>query len=315
MTTTAGSGRRWDLKVSHGPMRLDSYLAQHLEQLTRSRLHSLINEGHVLLNGGAAKPAQQVRAGDAIAVTMPPPRPIGLSAEPIPVPVVFEDDDVVVVDKPAGLAVHPGPGHPDGTLVNALLALCPGIQGVGGALRPGIVHRLDKDTSGLMVVAKNDAAHHGLSDSLKTRRVVKGYLGLAAGSLPQPEGVIDLPIARHTRNRKKMAVVEGGKPARTRYRVTEELPGVTLLELDLETGRTHQIRVHLAHLGNPLIGDAVYGRAEASPGRQFLHASRLGFEHPATGAFMEFHSGLPDGLAESLARYRGEQGSPSSRVF
>ena len=315
MTTTAGSGRRWDLKVSHGPMRLDSYLAQHLEQLTRSRLHSLINEGHVLLNGGAAKPAQQVRAGDAIAVTMPPPRPIGLSAEPIPVPVVFEDDDVVVVDKPAGLAVHPGPGHPDGTLVNALLALCPGIQGVGGALRPGIVHRLDKDTSGLMVVAKNDAAHHGLSDSLKTRRVVKGYLGLAAGSLPQPEGVIDLPIARHPRNRKKMAVVEGGKPARTRYRVTEELPGVTLLELDLETGRTHQIRVHLAHLGNPLIGDAVYGRAEASPGRQFLHASRLGFEHPATGAFMEFHSGLPDGLAESLARYRGEQGSPSSRVF
>jgi 23S rRNA pseudouridine1911/1915/1917 synthase len=296
-------------------MRLDSYLAQHLEQLTRSRLHSLINEGHVLLNGGAAKPAQQVRAGDAIAVTMPPPRPIGLSAEPIPVPVVFEDDDVVVVDKPAGLAVHPGPGHPDGTLVNALLALCPGIQGVGGALRPGIVHRLDKDTSGLMVVAKNDAAHHGLSDSLKTRRVVKGYLGLAAGSLPQPEGVIDLPIARHPRNRKKMAVVEGGKPARTRYRVTEELPGVTLLELDLETGRTHQIRVHLAHLGNPLIGDAVYGRAEASPGRQFLHASRLGFEHPATGAFMEFHSGLPDGLAESLARYRGEQGSPSSRVF
>ena len=315
MTTTAGSGRRWDLKVSHGPMRLDSYLAQHLEQLTRSRLHSLINEGHVLLNGGAAKPAQQVRAGDAIAVTMPPPRPIGLSAEPIPVPVVFEDDDVVVVDKPAGLAVHPGPGHPDGTLVNALLALCPGIQGVGGALRPGIVHRLDKDTSGLMVVAKNNAAHHGLSDSLKTRRVVKGYLGLAAGSLPQPEGVIDLPIARHPRNRKKMAVVEGGKPARTRYRVTEELPGVTLLELDLETGRTHQIRVHLAHLGNPLIGDAVYGRAEASPGRQFLHASRLGFEHPATGAFMEFHSGLPDGLAESLARYRGEQGSPSSRVF
>ena len=315
MTTTAGSGRRWDLKVSHGPMRLDSYLAQHLEQLTRSRLHSLINEGHVLLNGGAAKPAQQVRAGDAIAVTMPPPRPIGLSAEPIPVPVVFEDDDVVVVDKPAGLAVHPGPGHPDGTLVNALLALCPGIQGVGGALRPGIVHRLDKDTSGLMVVAKNDAAHHGLSDSLKTRRVVKGYLGLAAGSLPQPEGVIDLPIARHPRNRKKMAVVEGGKPARTRYRVTEELPGVTLLELDLETGRTHQIRVHLAHLGNPLIGDAVYGRAEASPGRQFLHASRLGFEHPATGAFIEFHSGLPDGLAESLARYRGEQGSPSSRVF
>lgn len=288
-------------------MRLDSYLAQHLEQLTRSRLHSLINEGHVLLNGGAAKPAQQVRAGDAIAVTMPPPRPIGLSAEPIPVPVVFEDDDVVVVDKPAGLAVHPGPGHPDGTLVNALLALCPGIQGVGGALRPGIVHRLDKDTSGLMVVAKNDAAHHGLSDSLKTRRVVKGYLGLAAGSLPQSEGVIDLPIARHPRNRKKMAVVEGGKPARTRYRVTEELPGVTLLELDLETGRTHQIRVHLAHLGNPLIGDAVYGRAEASPGRQFLHASRLGFEHPATGAFMEFHSGLPDGLAESLARYRGEQ--------
>ena len=285
-------------------MRLDSYLAQHLEQLTRSRLHSLINEGHVLLNGGSAKPAQQVRAGDAIAVTMPPPRPIGLAAEPIPVPVVFEDDDVVVVDKPAGLAVHPGPGHPDGTLVNALLALCPGIQGIGGALRPGIVHRLDKDTSGLMVVAKNDAAHHHLSDSLKERRVSKGYLGLAVGSLPQPEGVIDLPIGRHPRNRKKMAVVEGGKPARTRYRVTEELPGVTLLDLDLETGRTHQIRVHLAHLGNPLVGDAVYGRAEASPGRQFLHAGRLGFEHPATGAFMEFRSELPEDLAVSLARYR-----------
>ena len=286
-------------------MRLDRYLAQHLGQLTRSRLHSLISEGHVLLNGGVAKPAQQVRAGDAITVTAPPPRAISMAAESIPVPVVFQDSDIVVVDKPAGLAVHPGPGHPGGTLVNAVLALCPGIEGVGGALRPGIVHRLDMDTSGLMVVAKNDAAHHHLSEALKSRRVAKRYLALAEGPVPHREGIIEAPIGRHPRNRKKMAVVEGGRPARTRYRVVEDLPGVALLELDLETGRTHQIRVHLAHLGHPLVGDAVYGRADASLGRQFLHAAYLGFEHPSTGAFVEFRSELPEDLARFLEKCRG----------
>ncbi len=305
MTAAAGKARRWSLDVNQGPMRLDRYLAQHLEQLTRSRLQALIGEGHVLLNGGAAKPSQQVRVGDSITVTEPPPRPLGMAAEPIPVTVVYEDHDIVVVDKPAGLAVHPGPGHPSGTLVNALLSRCPGIQGVGGALRPGIVHRLDKDTSGLMVVAKNDAAHHHLSESLKSRRVVKVYVALAEGLLADRDGVIDLPIGRHPRNRKKMAVVEGGKAARTRYRVIEDLPGRTLLELNLETGRTHQIRVHLAHLGHPLAGDAVYGRGDVSLGRQFLHASRLGFEHPVTGAFTEFQSELPGDLTEALARCRG----------
>jgi len=283
-----------------GNIRLDQYLAQQSVQLTRSRLHALIDEGQVHLNGRVAKPAQKVRLGDLISLVVPPPREWGVTPEAIPITVVYQDQDLVVVDKPAGLSVHPGPGHPTGTLVNALLARCPDIQGVGGVIRPGIVHRLDKDTSGLMVVAKNEAAHQHLSAQIKSRTVAKGYLALVAGELKESSGVIDAPIARSPHNRKKMAVVEGGKPARTRYRVLEKLPSSSLVELYLETGRTHQIRVHLAYLGHPLIGDSVYGRRSSVLDRQFLHAKHLGFAHPSSGQALDFRSDLPADLAGAL---------------
>jgi len=194
--------------------------------------------------------------------------------------------------------VHPGPGHPDHTLVNALLAQCPDIRGVGGVLRPGIVHRLDKDTSGLMVVAKTDGAHRALSAQIKERRIIKGYLGLATGLVKPPSGQIDAPIARDPHHRQRMAVVGGGREARTRYRVLEHLGGCSFLELYLETGRTHQARVHLAYLGHPLLGDAVYRKRpdKSGLGRHFLHAHHLGFQHPTTGQPMDFKSGLPEEL-------------------
>ncbi len=300
--------RSWTLVVTGGTTRLDRYLAGQLHDLTRSRLHGLIGDGFVLVNGEATKPAQQVRAGDVVDVTVPKPREVSMAAEDIPVPLVYQDDDIVVLDKPAGLAVHPGPGHLSGTLVNALLARCPGIEGVGGEIRPGIVHRLDKDTSGLMVVAKNDAAHHHLSELLKERDVRKEYLALAEGALAEEEGVIDRPIGRHPRNRKKMAVVEDGRTARTCYRVLERFERATLVRLSLETGRTHQIRVHLAYLGHPLVGDGVYGRGPGNLGRQFLHACRLGFEHPSSGEFVEFSSKLPEDLRRVLEEMRRESG-------
>ena len=295
---------RKELVANVGNIRLDQYLAQQSLRLTRSRWHTLIDEGMVRLNGRAAKPAQKVRLGDLISLVVPPPREWGVTPEAIPITVVYQDPDLIVVDKPAGLSVHPGPGHPSGTLVNALLARCPDIQGVGGVIRPGIVHRLDKDTSGLMVVAKNEGAHQHLSAQIKSRTVIKGYLALVAGEMKDPEGVIDAPLARSPHNRKKMAVVEGGKPARTHYRVLERFQSSSLVVLYLETGRTHQIRVHLAHLGHPLIGDSVYGRRSPLLDRQFLHAQHLGFAHPSSGQALDFRSDLPADLAVVLDDYR-----------
>ncbi len=285
-------------------IRLDRFLADHENGLTRSRIHSLISEGWVRVNGVDAKPAQRVRAGDRVELVVPPLREPNVEPQDIPVNVVYQDGDLVVVDKQAGLPVHPGPGHPDGTLVNALLARCPDIAGIGGVLRPGIVHRLDKDTSGLMVVAKTESAHHSLTDQIKAREVHKGYLGLARGSLPQDEGVIDAPIGRDPRHRQRMAVVLDGRHSRTAYRVIERLPGHTLLDLVLETGRTHQIRVHLSHLGYPLHGDEVYGSRQPGGARHFLHAAALAFRHPTTGSAMSFESELPGELAQVLEELR-----------
>ena len=295
-----------EYRVDIGQVRLDVYLAQKRSDLTRARLQKLIAEGCVRLNGSPARPSQKVRAGDRVLLTVPPPRPTDLTPQRIPLDLVYQDEEVAVVDKPAGLPVHPGPGHPDGTLVNGLLALCPDIQGIGGDIRPGIVHRLDKDTSGLMAVAKTHAAHQSLSEQLKSRRVTKGYLALATGKVMPAEGLIDVPIARDSRNRKRMSVTAGGRESRTRYRTLENPSGHTLLELDLETGRTHQIRVHLAYLGYPLLGDDTYGRSSPLLARQFLHAHHLGFEHPGSGEWMDFHSGLPDDLAAVL-EYLGAQ--------
>ena len=287
--------------------RLDRFLADRNTGLSRSRLHSLIAEGMVTLNGAAGRPSQRVRAGDRVTLIVPAPRVADVSPQPIPLTVVYQDAELIVVDKPAGLSVHPGPGHPDGTLVNALLALCPDIQGVGGVIRPGIVHRLDKDTSGLIVVAKTEAVHRSLSEQIKARKVDKGYLALAVGVPDPPQGRIDAPISRDPRHRKRMAVVLGGRDSRTAYRVLERIAGYSLLELDLETGRTHQIRVHLAYLGHPLLGDGVYGKRSPLLERHFLHAHRLGFQHPLSGETLELRSELPPDLAQVVEELRREE--------
>ncbi len=284
--------------------RLDQYLAGLDTGMTRSRLSRLIVEGQVLVNGGPAKPSNKVRAGDLVSLSVPPPRPSGVVPQEIPVNVVYQDENVVVIDKPAGLAVHPGPGHPDMTLVNALLAMCPDIQGIGGEIRPGIVHRLDKDTSGLMMVAKTHQAHNDLSAQIKARQVTKGYVALVEGTPKQLQGKVDAPVGRHPRRRTRMAVVVGGKEARTNYKVIQQLPGHSLLELYLETGRTHQIRVHMAHLGHPLVGDTTYGHTSPLVDRHFLHAFHLGFKHPVTGEPLDFKIDLPADLTPAIGALR-----------
>ena len=302
MTASIGTAKdsRREFEVEVGQVRLDQFLALQDTQLTRAQLHRLIVQGQVLLNGRSAKPAQKVRSGDLVSLTIPPPRVTDVVPQWMPLTLVYQDSDIVVIDKPAGLSVHPGPGHPDQTLVNGLLARCPDIQGVGGAIRPGIVHRLDKDTSGLMMVAKNHHAHQELSNQIKDRRVTKGYMALTTGVVSPDAGIIDQPIARDPRHRKRMAVVAGGRESRTRYRVVENPSGYSLLELILETGRTHQIRVHLAHLGHPLLGDGVYGKTSPLLDRHFLHANLLGFQHPRTGEALEFRAELPPDLAGVL---------------
>lgn len=306
-----GAGDRYEFVVGDNPdpARLDAWLAAQPKLsetgLSRSRLRDLAVEGFIAVNGVQARPAQRVRPDDTITVSVPPvAAPADLLPQDIPLSVIHEDSHVVVVDKPVGMPAHPGPGHSDGTLVNALLARCPDIRGIGGELRPGIVHRLDRDTSGLLVVAKTQLAHQRLTGQLKDRTVLKEYVAVAVGLVTPEAGVIDAPIARDPRHRQRMAVDAGGRPARTRYATQEELPGHTLLRLQLETGRTHQIRVHLAYRGYPILGDAVYGKASPLLGRQFLHAARLGFRHPATGEWSEHRAALPDDLARVLVTLR-----------
>ena len=293
-------GNRREFTAGADSPRLDRFLAEEEGELSRSRIHGLIEAGRVSINGQPARPAQRVKAGDRVVLEIPPVGEIDLVPQEIPVDLVYQDSELVVLDKPAGLSVHPGPGHPDGTLVNALLARCPDIQGIGGVNRPGIVHRLDKDTSGLMVAAKTDRAHRELSRQIKDRQVYKGYLALTMGRPTPEEGVIDAPIGRDSRQRKRMAVVLGGRESRTSYRVVERFGDCALVELVLETGRTHQIRVHLAYLGYPLFGDEVYGRRHPALSRHFLHANVLGFRHPVSGEQLTFQSDLPDELKRVL---------------
>ncbi len=297
------------VEKTSGPARLDAWLAGQRRLasagLSRSRLQALAVDGYVAVNGSPARPAQRIRSGDAIKVTVPPAvAPADLKPQDIDVAFVYEDEHLVVVDKPAGLPVHPGPGHPDGTLVNALLARCPDIRGIGGELRPGIVHRLDRDTSGLLVVAKTQTAHQRLADQIRDREALKEYQAVAVGLVTPESGTVDAPIGRDPRHRQRMAVTAGGRIARTHYDTREELPGHTLLDVRLETGRTHQIRVHLAYAGYPVFGDDVYGKGSALLGRQFLHAARLGFRHPATGEWMEHCADLPGDLQAVLTALR-----------
>jgi 23S rRNA pseudouridine1911/1915/1917 synthase len=299
--------------------RLDVFVARRCTGLSRSFVQRLIREGGVTVGGRPGRAGQRLQQGDRVVVRMPPEAPEPLRPEPIPLAIVYEDADLLVVDKPAGLTVHPAAGVRRGTLAAALLAYRPELAGVGGPERPGMVHRLDRDTSGLLVVAKNEAARAALARQWKEQQVEKGYLALVHGRLEPPQGVIDAPIGRDTRHRQRMAVVEGGRAARTAYRVRRYLPvrqaGLpetprgrdvySLVEVTPSTGRTHQIRVHFAALGHPLVGDRVYGRPSAVLRRQFLHAHRLAFRHPVDGRPLEFESPLPDDLRVALERVAG----------
>jgi len=291
--------RRLEFTASSPGERLDKHIAEQC-QISRSYARKLIDEGQVAVNGHAAKASQKLNTGDKIVVSIPPPSPISLTAEDIPLKVVYEDNDLIVVDKPAGLLVHPAAGQRTGTLVNAILARCPDLGEINGSVRPGIVHRLDKDTSGLMMVAKNDAAQKSLSRQIKQRSIKKGYLALVLGHLTPKRGAIDAPIGRHPQDRKRMAVVSGGRESRTDYKVIKYFDDYTLVEAMPETGRTHQIRVHFAAIGHPIFGDHIYGRRSAMLGRQFLHAHRLGFRLPSSGESVEFKSELPPDLKEVL---------------
>ena len=275
-------------------VRLDRYLARALPQFSRSRLQALIRAGDVVLQGKSVRAREMVHAGDIVRLTVPPLCEIDAKAEEIPLEILFEDDDVLVLNKPAGLVVHPGAGNQTHTLVNALLHHCANLSGIGGKQRPGIVHRLDKETSGCLVVAKNDTAHQHLSRQFAEREVKKIYLALVAGTLKRPRGTIDAAIGRHPVQRKKMAVhPTKGRIARTDYRVLQAGGGVSLVECAIHSGRTHQIRVHLHHIGNPVIGDSLYGKKVAAP-RQMLHAWKLGFTHPRTNERLFFEAPVPE---------------------
>lgn len=280
--------------------RLDRFIADRLPDVSRTRVRQLIDADCVTVNGSPAKASYRLESGDSIKIIIPPEAPLDLLAEDIPLSIIYEDADVLVVDKPAGLTVHPAPGHPGHTLVNAVLNHLPNLAEDSDPIRPGIVHRLDKDTSGLIVIAKNRRAHNSLAEQFAARTVVKTYLVLVKGHLSPEQGIIESDIGRDAANRQRMTVVSSGKPARTRYRVKQYLGDYTLAEIKLETGRTHQIRVHLAAIGFPVAGDPTYGVKMPGLTRQFLHAHRLKFSHPSTGKDIEVESPLPPDLQAAL---------------
>lgn len=323
--------REWILDDGATPERLDRVMAQLWSDLSRSRLQALIRDGQVTVDGAPAlDPSRKVAGGVRIALVVPPPAPAEPLGEAMALDIVYEDEDLIVIDKPAGLVVHPAAGHGSGTLVNALIAHCgESLSGIGGVKRPGIVHRLDKDTSGLLVIAKNDRAHQGLAaqfaDHGRNGPLERAYLALVWGVPERPRGTIEAALARSIHNREKIAVVpeERGRYAITHYELIEPLPPAapvaSLVRCELETGRTHQIRVHMAHLGHPLLGDLTYGAgfktkanrlsepqqaALKALGRQALHAAVLGFEHPRTGEFLRFESPLPEDMAALLGALR-----------
>lgn len=291
--------------------RLDLYLVSQVDGLSRTKSQKLIEDGAVLVNGATCLDKScRLLPEDRVTVLIPDPEPYLVKPEPIPLEIIYEDADLLVINKPRGMVVHPAPGHRQGTLVNALLHYCSHLSGLGGVNRPGIVHRLDKDTTGLLIVAKNDFVHQDLAEQLKDRRLRREYLALVRGAVSPRTGSINAPIGRHPVYRKKMAVVPGGREAVTRYRVLGTLGRFSLVQVSLETGRTHQVRVHMAFLGYPVAGDPVYSRAAAPPPLsrgQALHACRIAFTHPRTGNLMEFAAPLPPDFREAL-RYLREQG-------
>jgi len=292
--------KTYSLTADEGDARLDKYVCARHSELSRTQVQKLIAAGNITVNGKPAKPGLRLNVGDKIELNIPPTPPQELKPEAIPLKIIYEDEDLLAVDKPAGLTVHPAPGHPAHTLINAILAHFPHLADIGDSLRPGVVHRLDKDTSGVMLVAKNSIAQTDLAKQFKSHSVTKAYLALVKGKLEPENGIIEADIGRDPRNRKKMAVVAEGREARTEYRVVKYIGGYTLLEVMPETGRTHQIRVHLAAIGFPVVGDKIYGVKAPFLTRQFLHACRLGFKLPSTGQYIEFESELPEDLEKAL---------------
>ncbi len=294
--------------TEHAGVRLDAFLSAD-GALTRSQAARLIAEGRVRVNGKPAAKSARLSGGETVTVDAPQLRETALPPQDIPLDVVYEDDDVIVVNKPTGLVVHPAPGHPDGTLVNALLHHCgDSLSGIGGEKRPGIVHRIDRDTSGLIIAAKNDAAHLALSAQLKDHSLSRTYECLVTGNMKQDSGTVDAPIGRSSADRKKMAVVPTGRRAVTHWEVVARYPGVTHLRCRLETGRTHQIRVHMAYIGHPILGDTVYGAKKPVPGLtgQCLHATGLRFIHPRTGEPVELHCPLPPEFTAMLQKLQNK---------
>ncbi len=288
-----------------GDERVDRFLARALPQLTRSALQRLLEEGRVTCGGQRVKKNRRTSPGEFYLVDLPALRPMEAVGQDIPLSVVYEDADVIVVDKPVGMVVHPAPGHPDGTLVNALLYHCgDSLSGINGTLRPGIVHRIDRDTSGLIIAAKNDASHLALAAQLQDHTLYREYRAVVVGTLREEEGTVDAPLARHPTDRKKMAVIPGGRRAVTHWEVLGRYRGHTYVSCRLETGRTHQIRVHMAHLGHPLLGDTVYGAKKPVPGLagQCLHAQRLSFLHPRTGERITVECPLPEWFRRVLEK-------------
>lgn len=296
-----------DYVITDQTGRIDKVLAELEPEVTRSQLKNLINGGHVTVNGQTIKPKYKVRSGDRISLIKPEPQTLELTPENIPLDIVYEDNDVIVVNKPQGMVVHPAPGHQDHTLVNALLYHSP-LSTINGTFRPGIVHRIDKDTSGLLMVAKNDLAHQSLAEQLRNKTNKREYLALVYGQIKEDEGTIDAPLGRNPQDRKKQAVVKGGRHAVTHFKVMKRYANFTLVKCILETGRTHQIRVHMKYIGHPLVGDPLYGpRKVIGKDGQFLHAALLGFNHPRTGKEMIFEVPLPENFQKMLDKLDKQQ--------
>ncbi len=285
-------------------VRIDKYISDNIAELTRSAVQGLIQSGGVLVGGGTVTKSFKLKVGDVIEISFAPPEPLDALPENIPIDIVYEDNDLLVVNKPKGMVVHPAHGNHSGTLVNALLYHCgDSLSGINGVIRPGIVHRIDKNTSGLLIVAKNDVSHVKLSEQIKAHSFTREYEAIAVGAFKEKEGTIDAPIGRHRIDRKKMCVTsENSKNAVTHYSVIRQYGGFAHVKLRLETGRTHQIRVHLSYIGHAVLGDDVYGKPYKNLVGQCLHARKIGFIHPSTGEYMEFTSELPDYFTEVLAK-------------
>ena len=296
------------IPVEYEDIRLDKSVSELMgEKLSRSSIQKMIKNGELTVNGKTEKTSYQVKTDDVIAFTLKDPVELDLKAENIPLSVLYEDDDLLIIDKPKGMVVHPAAGHAEGTLVNALAYYCKGkLSGINGVLRPGIVHRIDKDTSGSLVVCKNDTAHQGLAEQFQVHSITRRYYCICCGNVKEDEGTINKPIGRHPVERKKMCITENGRRAVTHYKVLERFGKYTFLECSLETGRTHQIRVHLASIGHPILGDLVYGKQDYKGMGQILHAGVLGFKHPVTGEWIEVTSELPPYFQELLKKLRRE---------